>query len=285
MKEKEKKNRNLILGGFFLGIMVLLAMVSVIYTPYDPDAMNGLIKNSPPSLTHFFGTDHFGRDIFSRVMVGSRNTLLIALTVNLISSVIGALTGAVSGYFGGWFDEILMRLNDAILAFPSVLLALIVISVLGVGMNHLILAFVILFLPSYVRMMRGEVIRIKELEYINSARAIGMGSWGILWKHVLPNARSTYLASVAVGVTNGVLAESSMSYLGLGIQPPTASLGRMLAESQGYLTRAPWSVVGPGLAIIFIALGASLLSEGIREKENAIPAKHGWYGAEEEVTE
>ncbi len=262
----KKRNWNLIFGSLILGTMALLAVVSLWYTPFDPNAMNGLWKNTAPGLPHLLGTDHFGRDVFSRVMAGSKNTLLIACSVNLASSVIGAAVGVISGYFGGWLDEILMRVNDAVLAFPSVLLALLVISIFGVGMHNLVFAFVILFIPSYARMMRGEVIRMKAMEYIGSAQAIGMGSWRILWKHVLPNARGTYLASVAIGITNAVLAESSMSYLGLGIQPPTASLGRMLAESQGYMMRAPWSALGPGLAILGIALGAGLLSEGIRVK-------------------
>lgn len=266
MKIQTRKNKNLILGGILLGLMVLFAMISIMYTPYDPDAMNGMMKNSAPSLAHILGTDHFGRDIFSRVMVGSRNTLAIALTVNLISCIIGGGVGVVSGFFGGWLDEIIMRVNDAVLAFPSVLLALIIISLFEPGMGNLILAFVILFIPSYARMMRGEVLRIKGLEYINSAKAIGMGPWSIIRKHVLPNARRTYLSALAVGITNAVLAESSMSYLGLGIQPPTASLGRMLAETQGYLMRAPWCAIGPGLAIVLIALGAGLLSEGINKK-------------------
>ncbi|MBP3544135.1 MAG: ABC transporter permease [Lachnospiraceae bacterium] len=261
------KNTNAALnaGLVISAVLVLAMLVGIAYTPYDPDAMNGAAKFSAPSFAHLMGTDNFGRDIFSRVLEGLKTTFFVALSVTVIGSFFGVLLGAVTGYFGGVLDEILMRMNDALAAFPSILLALVFISVLGSGKYNIILALGIIFIPSFARIVRGEYIRQKELDYVKSAKLAGAGSFRIMFVHILPNILPALLSAVTVGFNNAVLAEAGMSYLGIGVQPPDASLGRMLSEAQGYLFSAPWYALWPGIVIVLLILGFSLINEGIGE--------------------
>ena len=174
--------------------------------------------------------------------------------------------GAFTGYFGGWLDEILMRFNDAVVSFPSILLALVFISILGPGKYNVILALGVVFIPSFARMTRSEFISQREMDYVKSARLMGASHLRIMFIHILPNTLPTVLATAAIGFNNAVLAEAGMSYLGIGVQPPDASLGRMLSESQAYLATAPWCALFPGVAVILLALGFSLLSDGLQKK-------------------
>lgn len=228
------------------------------------DGYEWSVKNAAPSLAHPFGNDNFGRDILSRIMNGMGTTCFVAVCTVGIGVVFGTLIGAVTGFFGGWLDEIIMRLNDALSAFPSILLALIFISLLGPGRNNIILALGILFIPSFARIVRSEIIRYKELEFVKSAQVMGAGKFRIIFVHILPNALVSMLTSATVGFNNAVLAEASMSYLGLGVQPPEPSLGLMLSDAQSYLQIAPWYAVFPGLTIIIMILGFSMISEGLR---------------------
>ena len=257
MKSKcsKKKNKYLIAGLCMTGLVVLLAVIGVFWTPYSTAA---------PSLRHLFGTDNFGRDIFSRVMKGIGTTILIGTLVVAISGAAGILLGALTGYFGGIVDETVMRLIDAVNGFPSILLALVVISVMGTGQKNLVISLGIVFMPSFIRIVRSEFIRLRDADYISRARLMGVGRLRILFVHILPNTFSAFWVSVMIGFNNAILAESGMSYLGIGVQPPQASLGKMLSDAQGYLTSAPWYALAPGLTIVWIVLGFSLLSEGIR---------------------
>lgn len=264
---KRIKNGNTALktGAVISAILVLMMLTGIFYTPYDPDAMNGAEKFTAPCLAHLMGTDNFGRDIFSRVLEGLKTTFLVAFSVTATGSVFGVLLGAVTGYFGGLLDEVLMRVNDALTAFPSILLALVFISILGSGKYNIILALGIIFIPSFARIVRGEYIRQKESDYVKSAKLSGAGSFRIMFVHILPNILPALLSAVTVGFNNAVLAEAGMSYLGIGVQPPDASLGRMLSEAQGYLFSAPWYALCPGMMIILLILGFSLINEGIGE--------------------
>ena len=262
---KNKMNYNLIIGIAITGAVLLLAFLSFFWTPYDPTGMDAALKNQAPSWMHIFGTDNFGRDIFSRVMSGTGTTCMVALCTVGIGGLIGTVVGAVTGYFGGWLDEIIMRLNDSLLAFPSVLLALICNSLLGPGQYNIVIALGILFIPSFARIVRGEVIRLKSLDFVKSAKVMGAGKFRIIFVHILPNIKVSLLTSAAIGINNAVLAEASMSYLGLGVQPPTASLGRMVSEAQSYLFNAPWYAIFPGLMIVVIILGFGFINEGLRE--------------------
>lgn len=260
-----RKNKNLSSGLIITIGMMILFLVGIFYTPYDPNSMDGSSKFLAPSLSHIMGTDNFGRDIFSRVLEGVRTTFVVAFSVTCIGTVLGTIIGAITGYFGGWIDEILMRVNDALTAFPSILLALVFISVLGPGKYNVIIALGIIFIPSYARIVRGEFMRIKTLDFVKSSKLMGAGNLRIMFLHILPNLKTTLFSAITIGFNNAVLAEAGMSYLGIGVQPPDASLGRMLSEAQGYLFSAPWYAIYPGIIIILLILGFSLINEGIGE--------------------
>lgn len=260
---KKKKNYNLIFGVAITAFMILLIVVGYFWTPYSPTQMDASAKSAAPSLAHILGTDNFGRDIFSRILDGAGTTLIIAAATVAIGAFFGMVIGAFTGYFGGWIDEIIMRINDVITAFPSILLALVLISLIGTGKYNIIIALGILFIPSFARMVRGEFVRQKELDYVRSAKLMGVGPLRIMFVHILPNAAPVLLSSVAIGFNNAVLAEASMSYLGLGVQPPDASLGRMLSEAQSYIFSAPWYALGVGFTIVLLILGFGLISEGL----------------------
>lgn len=258
-----KKSLSFKIGiGITLFFVVIIA-ISLFWTPYDPNGMNVLEKFHSPSLRHLMGTDNFGRDILSRVMDGLRTTFIVAISTVGIGVVCGTLVGAFTGYFGGWLDEILMRINDAITAFPSILLALVIISVLESRKYNVIIALGIAFIPSFARVIRSEFISYKHRDFVKSAKLMGASGIRIMFMHILPNVMPTILAAMVIGFNNAVLAESSMSYLGVGVQPPDASLGRMLSEAQGYLLSAPWYGVFPAIVVILLVIGFVLLGNGL----------------------
>lgn len=231
--------------------------------PHNPNAMDPSAKFAGVSWKHLMGCDNFGRDVFSRVLVGSRTTLFVASCTVLIGTVGGIILGALTGYYGGWLDEVLMRINDAIFAFPSLLLALVFISILGPGRNNVIAALGIAFIPSFARIVRGEFLKYRNMDFVKSAKLQGAGSLRIMFVHILPNSMPVLLSAIMIGFNNAVLAEAGMSYLGIGVQPPEPSLGRMLSEAQSYLFTAPAYAIFPGVVIILMVLGFSLLSDGI----------------------
>lgn len=268
---KQKKQRKISSYNFTFGLtltilMVVLILLGFFWTPYDPEAMKGSLKLSAPTFAHLFGTDQFGRDVLSRVLSGAGNTLLIGTGTVLIGGIVGVILGAVTGYFGGWLDEGLMRVNDAVAAFPSVLLALVMISIAGSGTYRVMVALGIAFVPSFARVTRGEFMRLREADYVISAKLIGVSMPRILFVHILPNILPTLLSALAIGFNNAVLAEAGLSYLGIGAQPPDASLGRMLSEAQTYLASGPWCAVFPGLFLIVLVLGVGMLGEGILDR-------------------
>lgn len=264
--KKMIRSYNLKIGILLTTVMIGLIVLGFFWTPYDPDAMQGSVKLHMPSVAHIFGTDQFGRDIFSRVLVGAGNTLVIALGTIVIGGLVGIILGAVTGYFGGWLDEILMRANDALAAFPSVLLALGLISIFGTGKYKVMIALGIGFIPSFARIVRGEFMRCREEDYVKSAILTGVPTVRILFVHILPNIAPVLLSSLTIGFNNAVLAEAGMSYLGIGVQPPDASLGRMLSEAQTYLATGVWCAIFPGIFLVLLVLGAGLLGEGILDQ-------------------
>ena len=266
---KKRRNYNLIFGLIITGFMLSAVLLGFIKTPYDPSAIDAASKLQAPDAAHLLGTDNFGRDILSRILDGAGSTLFIAAATVFFGALVGSLIGAFTGYFGGVLDNVLMRINDMITAFPSILLALVLISILGPGKYNVILALGILFVPSFSRIVRSEFARQRELDYVKSARLMGAGSFRIMFVHILPNIKDVLLSCIAIGFNNAVLAEASMSYLSIGVQPPDASLGRMLSESQSYFSSAPWYALSVGSSIVLLILGFSLIGEGLGGRRRA----------------
>lgn len=261
---RKTPNYNLIIGCTLTAITVSVIIAGFFWSPYDPDMMSGTEKSLAPSFAHLLGTDNFGRDILSRVIEGAGTTLTIAFFAVSIGAGFGTVIGGLTGYFGGLLDEIMMRINDAVTAFPSMLLALVVVSITGSGGTNLILVLGILFIPSFARVVRGEFARQRGMDYVKNARLMGVRRMRIMFVHILPNIAPVLLSSVAIGFNNAVLAEASMSYLGLGVQrTERVSLGRMLLDSQSYLFSAPWYALSAGCAIAILILGFALISEGL----------------------
>ncbi|MBQ1602225.1 MAG: ABC transporter permease [Oscillospiraceae bacterium] len=263
----KKKNYFLTVGLILTAVMILLILVGYFWTPYSPMAMDGTALSQRPSFAHLMGTDKFGRDIFSRVLKGAGATFFVAFGTVVIGTAVGTLVGALTGYFGGWVDEVLMRLNDALSAFPSFLLALVLISVLGPGRYHLMLALGIVFIPSYARIVRSEFARARSQNYVKSAQLMGASVPRILFVHILPNIWQVLLSAITIGFNNAVLSEAAMSYLNIGVSPDDASLGYMLSDSQTYLASAPWYAMCTGLMIVLLILGVGLIGEGLQRRE------------------
>ena len=260
-----RRNGYLTAGLILAGLTAALILLGFFWTPCDPNAMS--MDRSGPSLAHLMGTDNFGRDILSRVMKGAGATASIALATVAIGAVCGTAVGALTGYFGGVVDEILMRVNDALTAFPSVLLALVVISVLGPGKKlNVILALGLVFIPGFARITRTAFASLRDVNYIKSARLMGASGPRILAVHMLPNTLPVLLPALTIGFNNAVLAEASMSFLGIGVTPPDASLGYMLSEAQGMFGIAPWYAAGTGLVIILMVFSVGLIGEGLQRR-------------------
>lgn len=262
-----RKNYFLRCGAIITCFMVLFILVGMVWQPYSPTEMDANAKAQAPSLLHLFGTDTMGRDILSRVMEGAGTTFFIALCVVLIGFVVGTIIGCLTGYFGGIADVILMRICDSITAFPSILLALVLVMLCGRGKYQIILILGILFIPSFARVVRGEVARQRSQNYSYSARLMGAGHFRIIFLHILPNTFPVLLPTLSIGFNNAVLAEASMSYVGVGVQKPEASLGGMLSEAQTFLGGAPWYALFTGLAIILLIMGFSMLGEGLSRED------------------
>jgi len=262
---KKKRNPYLISGTILSVIVMAVIVTGYFWTPYSTTAMSAAEKMQAPSIRHLLGTDNFGRDVFSRVMEGAGSSFLIAAMVVALGCAAGIVIGAMCGYFGGIADDILMRICDTITAFPAVLLALVIVSVAGSSTVNIVLALGILFIPSFARVVRTEFKSIRDLNYISSARLMGVSVPRILLVHILPNTLSVLLPAVTIGFNNAVLAEAGLSFLGIGVQPPAASLGSMLKDSQTYLSSAPWYALGAGGAVAVLILAFSLLSEGLQE--------------------
>lgn len=270
---RKRPNYNLIFGCSLTAITVSVIVLGFFWTPFDPDTMSPAEKSIGPCLEHLLGTDNFGRDILSRVMEGAGTTLSIAFFAVSIGASFGTLIGGLTGYFGGVADEIVMRINDAVTAFPSVLLALVVVSITGTGRTIIIFVLGILFIPSFARVVRSEFAKQRHMDYVKNARLMGVRHTRIMFVHILPNIAPVLLSSVAIGFNNAVLAEASMSYLNLGVQPTeSASLGRMLLDSQSYLFSAPWQALSAGCAISILILGFALISEGLGYRQMWRPA-------------
>ncbi|WP_028264503.1 ABC transporter permease [Atopobium fossor] len=260
-----KKNK---LGMFCLGIVAVLVVVAIfapLLAPYDPDAqsLGDMLQN--PSAAHLFGTDEFGRDILSRIIYGCRVSLSVGVVSQLLALLIGFFAGVCAGYFGGWVDAVISFIIQVFSSFPFLLFAIVVMFVMGPGLTNLYVALGLLMWTSTARLVRGDVMRLKSSEYIQSCILSGGKSWRIIMKHLLPNCVSTLIIVSTLGIPNAILSEASLSFLGLGVQPPMASWGQMISASQPYIqSNTNYSIV-PGLAVIITVMAFNLLGDALRD--------------------
>ncbi|MCB1364777.1 MAG: ABC transporter permease [Rhodobacteraceae bacterium] len=258
--------RSLILGAVLSSLVVLAALTSFVWTPYDHAAMNIPDKLQPPGAAHWFGTDHFGRDLFSMIMVGARTSIAVALVAVGIGMGLGVPLGLMAAARkGGWIDEVIMRGNDLVFAFPSLVIAILITAVLGAGAVNAIIAIGIFNIPVFARITRGAALSLWEREFILAARVAGKSDARISAEHILPNVTNLLIVQGTIQFSLGILAEAGLSYVGLGAQPPTPSWGRMLADAQTMVSFAPHLALIPGLAIIVTVLGLNLMGDGLRD--------------------
>jgi peptide/nickel transport system permease protein len=253
------------IGAFIVVGAALLALLGPAMTPFDPAAQTLPLRLARPSAAHPFGLDELGRDILARVLAGARISFLVALTVVFVSASVGTLLGAAAGYFGGLLDDAISRVIDMLLAFPGLLLAIALVAVLGPSLANVLVALTIIGWVGYARLVRGQVLRARELDYVQAARAQGAGVARILWRHVIPAALPAVVVQATLGMAGAIVSEAALSFLGLGVQPPTPSWGTMLNGGRAHLLDAPHLTVFPGLAIAILVLGFNFLGDGLRD--------------------
>ena len=263
---KLKRNKTAMVGLIIVCIMVLIAVFAPLLAPYDPTAISPLEAYALPGENgHILGCDHIGRDLLSRIIYGSRVSLLVAFGGTVVAGIIGVLLGLIAGYFGGIVDSVIMRIMDGMLSFPYILLAMVLMTVLGSSIFNVILAVGIGNIPSFARVVRGEVHIIKNEEYCNAARVIGVSNARMLFTHILPNTISPLIVYATLGIAGAIISEAALSFLGLGISEPTASWGSILQTGKFYLNTAPHIATYSGIFILITVLGFNLLGDGVRD--------------------
>ena len=252
-------------GAAVLLLAITVALLAPVVAPYNPLKQNLNNTLARPDWTHLLGTDNVGRDVFSRVIYGTRVSLVAGFGSVVIAVLVGGLLGLLAGYAGGRVDNLVMRMMDAVLSFPPLVLALALGAVLGAGLTGVVIALGVVYTPTFARLMRGQVLSITAREYVDAARALGAPGWRIAWSHVLPNATAPIVVQASLSVAFAILAEASLSFLGLGIQPPAASWGSMINAGRGYLQQAPWIVFGPGAALFITVVGLNFVGDAVRD--------------------
>lgn len=259
-------HRSAVLGGGIVLAFVLMALLAPLLAPYHPtDDANLTERLQPPSAEHWLGTDHQGRDILSRIIFGARISLRVGVMSMLMAALWGTVWGALAGYYGGWFDMVSGRLVDLMLAFPSILLAIAFAAFLGPSLENTMYAVALVAVPQYMRLMRGQVLSLREQDYVAAARALGFSDARIILRHILPNALAPLIVQATLGVGTAVLDAAALSFLGLGAVPPQPEWGRMLNDAKTVFRVAPWNMTFPGLAIMLVVLGFNLLGDGLRD--------------------
>jgi peptide/nickel transport system permease protein len=254
------------LGLILVVVVIGCAAIGPYLSPYTPDQPDFLATLAPPSVVHPLGTDDLGRDVLSRILSGARVSLMVAIGSVVAAMAIGTPIGVISAEAGGWTDRVLMRLMDVLLAFPGILLALGITAALGASASHAALAIAMINLPVFARIARAQTQLVVAMEYIQSARAVGVSRWSILVRHIVPNAMSPVLVQASLLLASSIITESYLSFLGLGVQPPTATWGNMLRDAVGFLDQAAWLAWFPGFAIFLTVLGFNLLGDGLRDQ-------------------
>ncbi|MGE3956079.1 MAG: ABC transporter permease [Vicinamibacterales bacterium] len=254
------------LGGWLVGIALASAVLGPSLVPWDPASQELAARLAGPSLAHPFGLDELGRDILARIMAGARISFLVGLVVVSVSAVFGTMLGAVAGYAGGRVDDVISRVIDVLLAFPGLLLAIALVAVLGPSLLNVLLALTSIGWVGYARLVRGQVLRAREFEYVQASRALGAGTLRILLVHIIPGVLPSVLVQGTLGMAGAIIGEASLSFLGLGVQPPTPSWGTMLNGGRAHILDAPHLTIFPGLAIALLVLGLNFLGDGLRDR-------------------
>lgn len=260
-----RQNPLMLAGLMIITLLVVVAALAPWLAPYGPTSVDLAGRLSPPAPGHLLGTDEMGRDIFSRIIYGSRISIQIAVTVVVIAGVIGSFLGAVSGYVGGRLDTVMMRVMDMILAFPSLVLAMVLAAVLGPSLTNALLAVSFVQIPKYARLVRGQALVLREKQFVKAARVIGAGDLWIITRHILPGSLSAVLVLATMGMAEAILLAASLSFIGLGAQPPEPEWGAMVAMGRDYLMDQWWLATFPGIAIFMVAVGFNILGDGLRD--------------------
>lgn len=256
------------LGLVMVTTLMIVAIFGPLMAPNDPETFHFTARFAAPSAEFPFGTDWYGRDLFSRILVGARSTVLLALLATVIGTLLGAILGVLSGYLGGWIDETIMRLTDAIMAIPSLLFALMILAVLGSSAINAVVAIGIAFAPGMARIARSVTLQVRELDYVAAAQARGEKLGWIVLAEILPNIIAPVIVEGTIRVAFAIMTLATLSFLGLGAQPPSPEWGLMIAEARDHLFRSPWPVIAPGAAIALVAIGFNLLGDGLRDALN-----------------
>jgi peptide/nickel transport system permease protein len=260
-----RQRRSAVLGLAVVVAFVLMALLAPLLAPYDPAQQSWTAVRKPPSWSHWFGTDESGRDLFSRVVFGARASLLAGVISVSIALGVGVPTGLLAGYRGGWIDALISRITDAMLACPFLILAIALAAFLGPSLTNAMIAIGVTATPIFVRLTRGQVLAVKVEDYVEAARAVGNPAARIVFRHILPNILPALIVQATLSIATAIIAEASLSFLGLGQQPPAPSWGSMLNTAQRFLTNAPWMAIWPGLAIFLAVLSFNLLGDGLRD--------------------
>jgi peptide/nickel transport system permease protein len=260
-----RKNAGAVAGAAILAVFLVLAIGAPLVAPDDPEAQDLRNNFQPPGQGHVLGTDNLGRDIFSRILFGARISFLIGISSVAVGLVAGGTLGLVAGYCGGLTDSVIMRVMDVLLAFPGILLAIAIISILGPGVPNTMLAVGIFSIPTFARIIRASVLSIKVTEFVEAGRALGASNLDLIWRHILPNCLSPVIVESTLRMGTSILTASGLSFLGLGVQPPSPEWGAMLSHARGYLRNAPHLSIAPGMAITLVVLSLSLLGDGLRD--------------------
>ncbi|WP_339251566.1 nickel transporter permease [Sporosarcina sp. FSL W8-0480] len=259
------KNKAAVVGGVLILFFILTSFFGPLFTTLDPYETQISNKLKPPSAEHWFGTDNYGRDIFTRIIYGMAITMKVGFFSVTLGGVIGVLLGIISGYYGGKLDTVIMRLMDVLLAFPGILLALAIVSVLGGSVQNMIIAVGVFSVPAFARIVRGSTLSVRKLEYIDAVKALGASDARIIFKHILPNVMSPIIVQLTLRIATAVLTASGLAFLGLGAKPPTPEWGVMLSEGRAYMQQAPHLVLFPGVAIVIVVLAFNIFGDGLRD--------------------
>lgn len=260
-----KKNKMTFIGFLILLVIVLLAIIAPLISPYDPTKIDIISKFQPPSVKHWFGTDEVGRDILTRTLYGARLSLGVGILVIVIAGAAGLIIGSISGYFGGLIDQIIMRIMDMMLAFPMLILAMALTAALGQSLQNALLALAIVEVPIYVRLARGQALMLRQTLYVKSAETFGINPFRIIWRHMIPNAVSPLIIQATLDIGNAILMIATLGFLGLGAQPPTPEWGAMISVGWKYLLDYWWYPVFPGIFLFLSSVALNLIGDGIRD--------------------